>query len=301
MITAKERSQMRKIDRLLLCAAAMLGTATIAAPAQASPDGVKVGVLTCHVSSGWGYVIGSSKRVACDFAPSHGVVDRYTGRLSKLGVDLGYTSGAEIVWDVIAPTSDVRAGDLQGSYAGATASATVVEGVGAHVLFGGFDKSIALQPVSVEGNSGVDVAAGIGALHLTAAEPRDIGALPATPSRVAFAVYFGFNRTDLSPEAHAMIAHAADVAQSIGPVRVRVVGHADTVGSDSYNDRLSLRRADVVRDELFRDGLKGVVVAADGRGFHDPMILTGPGVRERQNRGAVIEIGNVSVSDLNMR
>jgi hypothetical protein len=70
------------------------------------------------------------------------------------------------VWDVIAPSSDMRPGALAGGYGGVTASATVGVGVGAHVLIGGFDRSISLQPVSVEGNSGLDVAAGIGAMNL---------------------------------------------------------------------------------------------------------------------------------------
>jgi hypothetical protein len=151
-------------------AAASIGAIAAATSAQAAPHGVKVGLLTCHVESGWGYVIGSSRDVRCDFQPSEGERDRYTGSISKLGVDIGYTSSADIVWEVVAPSSDVRAGALQGDYAGATASATVGVGVGAHVLLGGFDKSIALQPVSVEGNTGLDVAAGIGELSLHRAE-----------------------------------------------------------------------------------------------------------------------------------
>lgn len=139
--------------------------AVLAAPAMAAPEGVKIGVLTCHVDSGWGYIIGSSKDMHCDYHGGGGS-DHYVGSISKLGVDIGYTDSATIVWDVFAPTTDVGPGALQGGYAGATASATVVGGIGAHVLFGGFDRSIALQPVSVEGSSGFDVAAGIGAMRL---------------------------------------------------------------------------------------------------------------------------------------
>ncbi len=74
-----------------------------------------------------------------------------------------------LVWGVFAPSSDVRPGALQGDYAGATASATVGVGLGANVLVGGLDKSIALQPLSVEGNRGLNVAAGVGAISLTSA------------------------------------------------------------------------------------------------------------------------------------
>jgi hypothetical protein len=156
--------------RLLASAAVAAAALTFAGTANAGPSGIRVGTLACHVSSGWGYIIGSSRHVSCDFHPS-GMPEgeHYVGRMSKLGVDIGYTGGGEMVWEVLAPSSDVDPGALQGDYAGATASATVGIGVGAHVLVGGFDKSIALQPVSVEGNSGLNVAAGVGQLSLRAA------------------------------------------------------------------------------------------------------------------------------------
>ena len=154
-----------------LTTVASIGALAIASQAQAAPHGVKVGLLTCHVHSGWGYIIGSSKDMQCAYEPNHGEVDRYEGSISKLGVDIGYSNSAVIVWDVVAPSSDVRPGALQGDYAGATAALTVGGGVGAHVLLGGFDKSIALQPVSVEGNTGLDVAAGVGEMSLRRAEP----------------------------------------------------------------------------------------------------------------------------------
>ena len=132
------------------------------------PHGVKVGVLTCDVSSGWGLVFGSSKNLHCTFRPNNRRPERYTGTISKFGVDVGYTDGGVLIWGVFAPSSDLRAGALQGDYAGATASATVGVGAGANVLLGGLDKSIALQPVSIEGNTGLNVAAGIGAISLQA-------------------------------------------------------------------------------------------------------------------------------------
>lgn len=164
---------MTRTMRLSLAGAAF-GALAFAAPAFASPNGVKVGILTCQVDSGWGYVVGSSKDIACNYHPNHGEVDRYVGSISKFGVDIGYTDHGVIVWDVVAPTSDTRPGALEGGYAGATASATVGAGIGANVLLGGFDKSIALQPISVEGNTGLDVSAGIGAMRLEAANPPEM-------------------------------------------------------------------------------------------------------------------------------
>jgi hypothetical protein len=154
---------MSKKFRLLMGAAAFVA---LAGSAQAAPSGVKVGTLTCNVASGWGFVFGSSKDLHCSFRPNNHQGEHYTGSISKFGVDIGYTEGGVLVWGVFAPSSDVRAGALQGDYAGATASATVGVGLGANVLIGGLDKSIALQPLSVEGNKGLNVAAGIGAISL---------------------------------------------------------------------------------------------------------------------------------------
>jgi hypothetical protein len=170
--------------------AASIGALALASQAQAAPHGVKVGILTCHVESGWGYIVGSSKDMHCSYQPNQGETDRYEGSISKLGVDIGYSNSAVIIWDVVAPSSDVRPGALQGDYAGATAAVTVGGGVGAHVLLGGFDKSIALQPVSVEGNTGLDVAAGVGEMSLRRAEPiparfESEAAPPPPPTRVA--------------------------------------------------------------------------------------------------------------------
>ena len=141
---------------------------TAAGAADAAPHGVKVGVLSCDVSSGWGFVFGSSKDLHCTFRPNNRRPERYSGTISKFGVDVGYTDGGVLIWGVFAPSSDLRAGALQGDYAGATASATVGVGAGANVLVGGLDKSIALQPLSIEGNTGLNVAAGIGAISLQA-------------------------------------------------------------------------------------------------------------------------------------
>ncbi len=140
--------------------------AVLAGASSAQAAGVKVGVLNCHVAGGWGFVIGSSKNLYCAYASGQGDVERYKGTISKFGVDIGYTRGGVIVWNVIAPTLHPKVGALQGSYAGATASASVGIGGGAHVLVGGFQRSIALQPVSIAGDSGLNVAAGIGAINL---------------------------------------------------------------------------------------------------------------------------------------
>jgi len=154
---------MKRVIRAALAASALL-----AAPAVADSPGVKIGVLTCNVASGWGFVFGSSKDLNCTYA--HGDhTERYSGGISKFGVDIGYTAGSVIVWGVFAPTLDTAAGALAGDYAGATGSAAVVGGVGANVLVGGLNRSITLQPLSIEGYTGLNVAAGIAVITLHAA------------------------------------------------------------------------------------------------------------------------------------
>lgn|SRR5690242_3098466 len=155
---------------LRLTAGAALATAMLVgtgSAASAGPAGIRIGTLSCHVSSGFGYIVGSSRRVNCDFQPAdYPEGEHYVGHISKFGMDIGYTGGGRMVWAVFAPSSDMDPGALQGDYVGATASATVGVGVGAHALVGGFDKSIALQPLSIEGNTGLNVAAGVGQLTL---------------------------------------------------------------------------------------------------------------------------------------
>lgn len=152
---------------LMACAGAMILGAAAGFAAPASAAGVKVGLLTCNVASGWGFVFGSSRDVHCTYAPDKGTAEHYNGSIKKFGVDIGYTEAGVMLWGVVAPTSSLKPGSLAGEYVGATASATVGAGVGAHALIGGFNKSITLQPLSIEGNTGLNVAGGIGALDLT--------------------------------------------------------------------------------------------------------------------------------------
>ena len=156
---------MKKLTRLMM-STALFGAFVLAVPAQAAPHGVSVGTLTCNVASGWGFVFGSSKDLHCTFRQNDRHIEHYTGSISKFGVDIGYTEGGVLVWGVVAPSSDVRPGSLDGDYVGATAGATLGVGVGANVLVGGFGKSFALQPLSVSGNRGLNVAAGVGSISL---------------------------------------------------------------------------------------------------------------------------------------
>ena len=134
--------------------------------AAAQPTGTTVGTLTCTMASGWGWVLASSRPLRCTFLSSSNVSESYTGKIEKFGVDIGYTDGTTIEWLVLAPAMVPGPGALSGVYVGATGSAAVGGGVGAHVLFGG-GQSIALQPVSFQSGTGFDVAAGLAMVSLS--------------------------------------------------------------------------------------------------------------------------------------
>jgi hypothetical protein len=145
------------------------GSANAQAPDQ---SGVRAGVLTCDVASGWGLVLTSSREVNCSFSNNDGsVVAHYTGHIDKFGVDVGYHAAGVLIWGVIAPTNGPKPGSLNGTYVGVTASATVGVGGGANLLVGGSDRSVSLQPLSVEGTTGLNIAAGVAGLTLTYVEP----------------------------------------------------------------------------------------------------------------------------------
>jgi len=106
-----------------------------------------------------------------------------------------------------------------------------------------------------------------------------------------FIVFFDFDRANLTAEAQQVVAQAVRTAMMSGMVRVVVTGHTDTVGSRPYNQALSERRAQSVKDEMVRQGLQADAIMTVGRNFSDPLVPTGPGVREPQNRRAVIDLG----------
>jgi len=147
-------------------AIAAAALAMIAAPARAEPRQVQVGQLTCSLSASIGLILGSQKNVNCIFKGQPGEPgEAYTGTMTTIGIDIGVTSGGVIVWTVFADTNRY-AGMLAGTYTGATAEVSVAAGLGANVLVGGSHRTVALQPLSLQGQVGLDIAGGIGQLEL---------------------------------------------------------------------------------------------------------------------------------------
>jgi len=158
-----------KMKKLLVCAA-LVGS--LALPLQASaqsggPDRIKIGTLSCHESAGWGFIFGSSHGLRCTFS-SGDRVEYYDGSIGKFGLDIGYQKSGVLLWSVVAPTDHYGPDALAGHYGGLTAGATIGLGLDANALIGGSTSVIALQPLSIEGTSGLNVAAGVADLTLHA-------------------------------------------------------------------------------------------------------------------------------------
>jgi Protein of unknown function (DUF992) len=151
--------------RSILCVAcvALLPATPQTAVAQ---QGVKVGGLRCEVSGGLGLIITSSKEMRCVFTSARGHREHYYGTIRKFGLDIGATDRGILAWDVFAASAGPKRGALAGDYAGVDASATVGAGVGANALVGGSGRSFTLQPLSVQAQTGLALAAGVASMTL---------------------------------------------------------------------------------------------------------------------------------------
>ena len=126
----------------------------------------RTGVLNCDVSGGIGLIIGSQRTVNCLFTPDvPGPQEGYFGTITKFGLDVGATAGGSMIWAVYADTSRGY-GFLAGDYAGASGEATVAVGLGANVLVGGSNRTVALQPLSIQGQVGLNLALGVASLSI---------------------------------------------------------------------------------------------------------------------------------------
>ena len=155
------------IPRLLLTVATVAVLATAGGQASFARSGVKIGLLNCNVQGGASFIFGSSRDINCVYTPAgKGRPEHYTGEINRWGIDIGYVSKGKMVWAVFAPTSNVRRGALAGNYGGVTASVAAGYGVGANALIGGSDRSMVLQPLSVQAQEGLNIAAGVSAMEL---------------------------------------------------------------------------------------------------------------------------------------
>ncbi|MEW9805482.1 DUF992 domain-containing protein [Mesorhizobium marinum] len=153
------------IRKFTLAAAASAMVALFAPPASA--DNIKLGLLTCEIEGGTALIIASHKGLSCTFKSSRsGRREHYTGMISKIGVDVGVTHQGSLQWAVFALSSKHKAGALAGEYLGATAEASIVAGGGANLLVGGFQRSFTLQPLSVQAQTGLNLALAVTSMRL---------------------------------------------------------------------------------------------------------------------------------------
>jgi hypothetical protein len=153
---------MRVLRNLVLAAAGLF----IGSTPLAAANVVHVGALTCNTGPSVGLLIGSQQQMNCLFISRAGWRENYTGMINRLGLDIGLTAGGRLAWRVYAPSSGVKPHALAGNYVGGSANASLVVGAGANALIGGSDRTIALQPLSVEGRVGANLALGIANLTL---------------------------------------------------------------------------------------------------------------------------------------
>ncbi len=166
---------MRRFTPITLSAAAFATTALLASPILAQDmddetvDHTEVGALTCDVGDGTGFIFGSTRTLTCTFNPvQEGLADEvYTGDIKRYGIDIGKTQNGQMSWLVLAPTeSEYSEGGLNGDYQGVSAEATLGVGLGANAMTGGSENTLALQPISVNTQTGVNFAIGVGEITL---------------------------------------------------------------------------------------------------------------------------------------
>ncbi|WP_244466020.1 DUF992 domain-containing protein [Hyphomicrobium sp. GJ21] len=152
---------------ILAAAVAVVAGASIEAkPAAAAPK-ITLGTLTCKGHGGVGLILGSKEQMRCVFTTAVSARRHpYMATITKIGVDIGFTGESTLVWTVLGTTVDIAEGALEGGYGGVTAGVAVGIGANANALVGGSGKSIVLQPISVEGQTGLNLSAGVAGLTL---------------------------------------------------------------------------------------------------------------------------------------
>jgi hypothetical protein len=151
----------------LLGALALAGAGNVD-NANAQEARAVAGTLTCRGNGSIGLILGSKQRMDCQFQRTRGgPAENYTARITRIGLDLGITGRTTMVWTVLSSTDNPKTGALAGRYGGVSANAAVGVGVGANALVGGSSNSIVLQPLSVQAQTGVNVAVGVKGMTLS--------------------------------------------------------------------------------------------------------------------------------------
>lgn len=152
------------------------------------------------------------------------------------------------------------------------------------------------KPVLVNRAYGSASVSSSGKVQTSTSDPKRVtgefgAALTALPSQAAsFLVYFVEGTDELNPEAKRTIDRAFAEYSARPAPEITVVGHTDFLGSDRYNDGLSLQRARRVRDLLVQRGIPARSIQVAGRGKREPLYPTPEGVAEPRNRRVEISV-----------
>jgi hypothetical protein len=153
--------------RLALTALVFAATLPALGTGQAQQQSsTKVGMLSCNLNPTIGLILGSRQTMQCSFTPDGYAPEHYSGTMTTIGLDIGFQAGGVMGWAVFAPAAGPLRGALAGTYVGATGEIGLGVGAGANVLVGGSNRSIALQPLSLSGTVGVNLALGVSGLEL---------------------------------------------------------------------------------------------------------------------------------------
>jgi hypothetical protein len=152
---------MKMMVRTFAALAAALSTSALAVSPALAQSNAQVGTLSCDVSSGVGMILTQKQTMYCTFQPADGPAETYLGRIDQFGIALGAVGEGHLIWGVIAPATGVPRGALSGTYVGLGAEASAGAGLGANALVGGTGRAFSLQPLSIQGQTGLNIAGGI--------------------------------------------------------------------------------------------------------------------------------------------
>lgn len=160
--------------RLFVAIVAVTAMLALPARAQAPQPWTQIGSLMCKVDPSVGFIIAGHQPMQCTYTPilAPAPPQYYDGAINTIGLDLGVSAGSILAWGVFAPTTGLPNGALVGEYVGASGDLGLGIGAGANVLVGGSARTVALQPLSVQGAIAINAVLGLSSLKLRPATWR---------------------------------------------------------------------------------------------------------------------------------
>jgi hypothetical protein len=163
----KQRFNRSALAMVAILAGALFGTFADVAKAQDPNATTRTGTLTCEGQPDLGLIVGSIEKLTCKYTPTEGApVTQYAGTIGRIGLDLGIRGPSVLIWGVLATSTQIPGDALLGEFFGVAADASLGFGAGAQILVGGTAQSLVLQPLSVQGQMGINIAVSVASLTL---------------------------------------------------------------------------------------------------------------------------------------